>query len=148
MIRGMGFLGFERVACFPTAAEAEVVRGLLAASAIDARVAGTNHLAREQFPSGDIAVLVPEEEVARAREIIASARVPEEPGPAPRASQPVPVLRGAALVLGLLLASGGAVLLFAAPGTGETAQGLLVAGAVLASVAALAGRRERVRRVD
>jgi hypothetical protein len=153
MIRfaSMAFPGFERVASFASVAEAEVVRGLLAASAIEARVAGTSHLAREHFPSGEMAVLVPEAEVARAREIIASARAPDDGrSPARPATRPVPVLSKVVVAVGLALVAGGAVPFFA-PAAGEPSPALLVAGLVLAALGLLAGRgerRARVRSVD
>lgn len=143
IIHSMAFPGFERVACFPTAAEAEVVRGLLNASAIDARIEGTNSLAREHIPSGEIAVLVPASDVARAREIIASARVPEEPGAAARRQRPVPVLWKSAVVVGLSFIAVGAVAVFLAPGARDASGSFLVMGALLATVGALAGRLER-----
>lgn len=144
----MTFPGFERVACFPTAAEAEVVRGLLAASGIDARIDGTNHLAREHIPSGELAILVPAAELAQAREIIAIARVPDEPGAAPRPPRPVPVLWKAAVGVGLSLVVVGAVGLVLAPGAGSTSEAFFVVGGLLAAFGVLAGRlgrRERAR---
>jgi hypothetical protein len=140
------FPGYERVASFATAAEAEVVRGLLAASGIDARVAGTNHLAREHIPSGEIAVLVPAAEVAHAREIIASARAPDAPGAPPRAAGPIPPLWRTAVVVGLSSSVVGALALLLQPGARAAGQAFVVVGALLAVLGALAGSRQRTRR--
>ncbi len=141
----MAFPGYERVASFDTAAEAEVVRALLAASGIDARVAGTSHLAREHFPDGEVAVLVPAAEVARAREIIASARVPDAPGGGPSPARPIPPLWRTAVVVGLSFSAIGALALFFQPRARETGQALLIVGALLA---ALAGSVQRIQRIQ
>jgi ubiquinone/menaquinone biosynthesis C-methylase UbiE len=71
--------GYERVATFSSAAEAEVVRALLVASGIDARIAQTGQLLREHVPAGELAVLVPAADVRTARELVASARAADPP---------------------------------------------------------------------
>ena len=137
--------GYERVASFGTAAEAEVVRGLLAASGIDARIVGS-HLAREHIPSGEIAVLVPAADALHAREIIASARGPDSSSSAPGPVRRVAPLWRTAIAVGLSFSVVGALALLVQPRARETGRAFIIVGLLLAVLAALVGTVERARR--
>jgi hypothetical protein len=139
--------GYERVATFGTAAEAEVVRGLLEASGIEARVGGTDHLAREHIPSGGIAVLVRAEDVRQAQEIIASARAAEPPASAPRVPErPGSSAWASAVIVGLMFSVAGALALLLRPGRRDSARAFIIVGLVLAVAGTLGVSVQRARR--
>jgi hypothetical protein len=148
--------GYEPVATYGSAAEAEVVRSLLAASGIDARVAGAGHLLREHVPAGEISVLVPAAEVGQAREIIASAREPAPPELTPRepsrppsasrAPRPPGSLWRSGIVVGLSFSAFGALTLLFQPGAVEAGRRYVVVGLLFAVVGAIGGAVQRARR--
>jgi hypothetical protein len=139
--------GYEPAATFASAAEAEVVRGLLAASGIDARVVGAGHLLREHVPAGEIAVLVPVAELAQAREIVASARATEaaEPAPVPRAPRRSGSLWRSVMVVGLSFSAFGALTLLFQPGAREAGQRHVIIGLLFAVAGAIGATLHRAR---